>query len=640
MRWPLMVLFAVCSLLASSQASFAASPTNAKSGSHAEALPPCPITQECLETADVLWQPDALTAIGKLPATRVVVFDPVTNSFAFVASTRDTNGQVDPNLAMLDRRRMALTTQKIRLLIMPYNPYDGSLSIESSYGTGVEIDDIVSPPSSTSTSAPATTTPVKAKKTAKATKPRVSTAIQPPKPKAKPAVHSARAAAGKATATSPSQFDLKVKAAQEKVGTPEFTSSYKQAIDMGPEDLPQAEELVRIGGEEFDSLALKVSGLLRNLQGSADCATDHVRQIPLQISGKFVQKGFTLSHDTTFHEIEQAAAARRAFVLGISYEPCIPQAADPNRRPLDIEVEHLQEKWSEIAEGLDTLQQHIAQQSRAVDFATLEQKTAKSDDPAGWADWLAEWKQQLKDEQAYVTEAAAELKDRAQEITALTNDAEKFQQAIDSPALAIQRFNFTPLRVNQSLTLKVKRGTISKEDDSLTIRPDNINTMTLLSAPAYRIRFGIGVVGSTLANPTFKAGMNTAGKRVILEDGGQADVFPGVFVYHHWGFRAPLLQSTWFEKLTPTFSLGLPLTKSDVLQEFLLGLNWQLAPGFGFDVGCHIGQVSSLATGSVGGVIDSKVDVTTLQQKRFGAGFYAGIVLNAETFKGLQGMQQ
>ena len=77
-------------------------------------------------TAAECGNPNARTAIGQLPTVRVVVFDPLSNSFAFVAPCEVTTGTLDVNRDRMDARRLALTTQALQ----PGGRYPGSAGRE------------------------------------------------------------------------------------------------------------------------------------------------------------------------------------------------------------------------------------------------------------------------------------------------------------------------------------------------------------------------------------------------------------------------------------------------------------------------------------------------------------------------------
>ena len=115
----------------------------------------------------------AITAVGRLGPVRTVVYDPVSNSFAFIIPCSEalSQGGISKedirNRQYLDSHRLALTTQKIRLLILPYNPVDGGLTLQDSRTQGgIEFAEapVASVPKSQDTKQTAASKPGKAKK--------------------------------------------------------------------------------------------------------------------------------------------------------------------------------------------------------------------------------------------------------------------------------------------------------------------------------------------------------------------------------------------------------------------------------------------------------------------------------------------
>jgi hypothetical protein len=211
-------------------------------------------------------------------------------------------------------------------------------------------------------------------------------------------------------------------------------------------------------------------------------------------------------------------------------------------------------------------------------------------------------------------------------------------KASNGASARIQRFNYPPLRNEQSIIFTIGRGTTVGDLRVL----EQANTIELKSAPVDSLRFGLGLVTSNVKDPTFKVGPETTVvvdnvsmqvKRLFHEDENNGRVLPGAFIHNYWGRRSPLLQPTTWEKFMPTVMLGIPLAKSDTFDQLLLGLNWELVPGVELGAGVHYAKVTRLAKGFlVGDNIPSTLDTSTITFKQYRPALFAGVVLNSDAF--------
>ncbi len=242
-------------------------------------------------------------------------------------------------------------------------------------------------------------------------------------------------------------------------------------------------------------------------------------------------------------------------------------------------------------------------------------------------------------------EVEKELKDLSAAIAVVRRGSDDFKRMMNSPAFTLQRSIYPPLASGESITFTITRSAVVGSDGKAKLTPKQTAVLEVRSAPVYTVRFGTGIVVSGLRDPSFKVGddpKDSSMKIILFDDQGQNQVLPGLFIHHYWGRRSPLLLPSVFERFMPTFSLGIPVAKTDLLQQVLFGLDWELVPGLELNVGAHWGKVNGLNNGyHVGGPpVPQDLDVTTIQEKRFRTAFYAGIVLNGDTFSNFLGQRQ
>lgn len=596
------------------------------------------------ETSDSLCgDQNGRTAIAQLPPVRIVVFDPLSNSFAFVApcadlqrrSTNDENRRrAAINADYLDRHRLALPTQKIRLLIMPYNPLDGDLALEVSSGQGIEFEPIPSqftaPPRTTPAVAPATAPPVTA-------------------PPAKPAADEPKVAeALEKDVAKQEQNRVREQVQKNETPTPPPAPQPgdQEASDYTLKLLGRVEELIDIYRRDVAIPADTIQHVITD----TGCIGEHLADISVNISQAIARDtSFTLATDTTLSQV-LAEAARRSRVIAEGQrfvEPCI----EKNSYGVGVD-----EDLSVLRNALDKASAEVARAEAilrrlAESFALLATRTqpplltatVRVPD-AQWRAQLVNYQRTVASLEQYHQALVSRLTTARTEVGKVPAAYRELLRAMNTPAAHVQRFNFPPLPNGESVTFTIRRG--SATGGAI---PARSNSLELRSAPAATIRFGAGLVASWLSNPTFKAGperdevvdnkpTGNKLKTILFDDESDGQVLPGVFVHHYWNRRSPLLLPTNFERFTPTFSLGIPLAKSEVFEQILLGLDWELVPGVELNVGLHFGKVAALADDyRVNQEILSTIDITTITQKRFDRSVYAGIVLNTESFNTLLG---
>jgi hypothetical protein len=574
--------------------------------------------------------PHRLTAIGRLPAVRMVVFDPVSNSFAFVEPCRPLQATASANQQYLDRRRLALTIQKIRLLILPYNPADGALTLDVSTGEGTESEIMPGAPAAT-TAKPQTTAD---SKPGEAKKPDTTPPKAPP-------------------------IEEKLPSNRETINkklTDRGVSVSPETVLPGDLRRQQLEVLAFLDDwlEAFGKEADQVNRDLRQFQESANCVHEHIRAVPLEVSRQLSivrdKPLFTLSRDTTLAEVEEEAERRLAVLQGDLYKICL-DSPDSKIPPLERDAIQLEGRLNKIASDIDGLGR------RANALSRNAQLLDPNSPPKGvsadyWKILSSTYQKQIADLQSFVRELQAEQRDLRRQIDGVRGSLDDFRKVMGSPAFQLQRRNYPPLSDGESITFKFERSQVLTEDGKTTVVPAQTGVLELRSAPVAAVRFGTGVVTTSLRSPSFKPGPevdetidgNTVKvKSILFDDRNDGQVLPGLFIHHYWGLRSPLLSPTLFERFMPTFSLGIPLAKADLLQQVLFGLDWEIVPGLDINLGVHWGKVNALVRGYHVGdppTLPSTVDITTLQEKRFRSAFYAGIVLNSDSYKSLVGGQQ
>jgi hypothetical protein len=555
----------------------------------------------------------ARTAVEQLGPVRTVVFDPVSNSFAFVAPCPEgtLSAEEEKNRQYLDRHRLALTTQKIRLLILPYNPLDGSLTLQDSRSQGgIEFSEtpIASLPKQQDMKQTAVSSPGNA-----------------PSPK-RPPVNTPPPTAPPSSSNSKS------------------SKNSKKSAPPSPQSQAQAQPVMdlKVTVEQWIKTLEEVNGNMRSLQFKSSCVHDHLQEIPIHISRKLAMENsspFSLAKDVTFNAVILEAKRRTQLITADPYESCF-----ASRQSLDQDAEALEKSFLQVSQQVDKLgntTDRISQIASKLVGTTPPSGISQAD----WAKQVVEYQQTATTFENHQKEIEAERKDLSLQIGNMRGDADNFKKILNSAAFQLQRHIYNPLASGESLTIVITRSEVKAADGKATVVSKQSNAVEIRSAPVYTIRFGTGIVVSGLRDPSFKTGTdpNDSSKKTILfDDQGQNQVLPALFVHHYWGRRSPLLKPTFFERFMPTFSLGIPLAKADLLQQVLFGLDWELVPGLELNLGAHWGKVNALNSPyHVGGPeIPSTLDVTTIQQKQFRTAFYAGIVLNSDSFTSFFGQQK
>ena len=320
------------------------------------------------------------------------------------------------------------------------------------------------------------------------------------------------------------------------------------------------------------------------------------------------------------------------------------QSCFDSKQPLEKDAKVLEEEFVKVNKSTGELE---TQTNR---ISQLVQQLAGTKAPASitaedWKSRVAAYQQAVAALESHQEEIDAERNDLLSQVNNVRGGADDFKKILTSSAFQLQRRVYSPLASGESISFVFTRSEVKSSDGATTLVPKQSNTLEIRSAPVYAIRFGTGVVVSGLRDPSFKTAddpNNSKKKTILVDDEGQNQVLPAIFVHHYWGRRSPLLKATPFERFVPTLSLGIPLAKADVLQQVLFGLDWELMPGLDLNLGAHWGKVNALNSGyRVGGPeIPSTLDVTTIQKKRFRTAFYAGIVLNSDSFASFIGQQK
>lgn len=596
-------------------------------------------TVDALTADSLCGEPHGRTAIAQLPPVRIVVFDPLSNSFAFVAPCADMTRGARKNDDFLDRHRLALPTQKIRLLIMPYNPLDGDLTLEVTSGQGIEFEPV---PSQFS--------------------PTIAPAVSPAKP----------AAASDTTATVPTKpaaDEPKVAEALQKPAARDEQSKTTAAIKANqtpeaapappdPSEVESSEYTLRLLGrlesliDAYRERAEEPARVLEAVNADTQCVRDHMADFTTGIGRTLLQGDFVLAADTTLPAVI-TEAKRRMSLLSDKQSfmvPCIDEELPVGVEDAAAELRKTVAKASTFATSANVLLQRIAE---AADLLAMRKPPFLSANTRVPEDqWRAQQRIYARTVDAlndFHKDLVAGLAAARTAINAIPASHRTLISSLNTPASRLQRFNFPPIPNGESRTFTIRRsGTVGAG-----AIPARSNSIELRSAPALTVRFGAGIVTSQLANPTFKAGpeidevdeddepTGNKLKTILYNDRSEGQILPGVFVHNYWSRRSPLLTPTAFERFVPTLSLGLPLAKSNLFEQVLFGFDWELISGVELNLGVHYGKVSDLADGyEVGDLIPATTDITTITEERFQPGFYFGIVLNTESFNTLMGNRQ
>jgi len=609
----------------------------------------------------------SLTAVGKLPPVRTMVFDPLSNSFGFVAPCAEQSskvGGVDAaelrNRDFLDSRRLALTTQKLRLLIMPYNPDDGELALEVSLGNGIEFE--ITPTGGGASTRAAAMKDAEKKVVPQVKAPQAPEAVPSVRDKAKELFENSRPTS---TSVPPAEQsvqesvqDYLIDASQSREDVPE-TSDLDLAKERARREKEERERdftlrslgRVQEGFSQFRKLVAETSRSLRKGATMASRIEGRIADQSQDISNAMAEHPLRLAVDATFSEVLEVARARTRAAQSVQFKSCYKGSKsfdeDLTRLRADLDVVlSLLVHMPDLKEGLKE------------DLQILSGRPSPSSEiPAkAWSSLLEGYKDALShlDEPRLEFEKITDTTHAR--IPELQSQEKRVLALLTSPAVELERVNFSPLEDNQAVTFKARRGEKRTDDGDLTIIPSRVNSWTVKSAPVQTVRFGTGIVASYLERPVFKLGpeiTRTMGegdaaqevmtKQVLLQDQGDGEVLPVLFVHHYWGRRSPLLSRTTFERYMPTLSLGIPLAKADPLQEVLLGLNWEMVAGFELNLGVHFGKVKALDSNvkfgdrelRLGDEVPSNVALADLEKERFKPDFYIGVVLTSETYRRL-----
>jgi hypothetical protein len=622
------------------------------------------------DAASSAGKPHGFGALSRLPSVRIVVYDPVSNSFGFVRSRA--KGRVKDedvfNQDYLDRERLALTTQKVRLLILPYNALTTHLTLTTSNGNGVEFKTLFSQPAA---SADKGTAAAAAAETANTTAP-----------------------ANAAKATVPGQLKAKAKtnfAAEQKdfrsalknsLGFMDSITSSNQGAAASRDAFTASAQSLRVN---LATVAPKTPGeVLADIDASFDVYRDKSVEIQSNIDAVLsgihclhdslpktqneVTKGlaevdntnlpdrehpFTLAYDRAFEDVLAEAQARHDKILSIASNSLTGCLQDVDKSmlfedqvgQLDIALDNAHRSMNLIGILLD----------KASDTLTNIRSTPPKDGDVKADDWketIDAYGETLKSLKTFHTGVQKRIDDARTAADALLSPHEDMVNALLGPAGWIQRFIYPPLEDGKSITFAIRR-TIIDPKSTTTATVDETNSIELRSATSDLLRFSTGVVKSGFRNPTFKAGptestTDSSGKtimqhQILFDDENNGTTLMGVFVHHYWERRSPLLRPTLLERLVPTFSLGLPLAKSDLLEQVLLGLDWELIPGVELNVGGHFGKSARLVRSfdgkplHVGDYVPATVDSTAVQSTHYASGVYFGISLNGDAFAALTG---
>jgi hypothetical protein len=599
--------------------------------------------------------PGGLTAISKLPGARVIVFDPMSRSFLFTTCSNPT-----PNEEVLDRRRLALSTQKLRLLVLPYNPADGDLQIETTPGTGTEFDSISSA-GTTSPASPAAlppaTPPAARESGAKATS-------QPPP------TSGAVVARGQALESKLKQFQPEATGKNKKQPKPIVDQQdflrFQQIQATEPRTLTNLAAQLRESGKPTDPSDLlgvitkllessdiqtgKARKALSEFSDGTECVDRHVDDMPRNLGAALTKvSDWTPARDQRLCAVVAEAINRQKVIEFDSFQPCNGLGDQGTEQgSFESNVQSLKTKKNDVDDQLGTLDSLLAEISH-----NLGVMKALPVDPKLTTEWKAQadaFSQQLDADQKYLSTLNTQLAATVKTFDGARQKRGQFKVSQGSQAAQLHRENYPPLANGSSVTFKVSRIT----DGSKSSQP--IAQLEVRSAPVYNLRFGTGLVVSQLKDPTFKLGpvaatasngTSSTGRadtsptqKILFDDEGGRRVLPMIMVHHYWGRRSPLLSPTLFEKLMPTFSLGIPVAKADPLTQVLFGLDWELTPGVELNAGVHYGQVNSLTGGFKVGDDPMGADITSIQKKTFSSALYFGIVVNGDTFKTLMDSQK
>jgi hypothetical protein len=578
--------------------------------------------------ADSRCEKNAWTAFSKLPAVRTVVFDPVSRSFSFTTCEPSPSSNED----ILDRRRLALATQRIRLLILPQNPADGDIQIEITEGKGTEF------PATSLTG----TAPAEEQKDAKDEKPTVQ---KPPE--------------GSSAEDASAAVQNKKNSPASKRNVQEFSRNYRLAPDLEDKDAiaesfgentSDSILLLTIIGDTFDTYDTEANRLWRalgNLRGNVECIDRHLGDQQQSLAVTLTNgQVWTPARDNRLCAVVAEALRRRDLIVGDGYKAC---SAPPVS--FEDDFKGLTTRSTEASGDIASLPAFLDRIERLVDRLESINPAPLSIDER--SQLVKTFRRDLDKNRKYIEELRAELAEIKKASTGALDKKSTFKMRQGSQAANLRRENYQPIDNGNMRTFKAYR---IEKDGHRSELP--IAQLVLRSAPVDNIRFGMGLVVSQLEDPKFKIGPVTTdseasptasaaaddpadtSQRIFFEDENGGRVLPVVLVHNYWLRRSPLLVPTKFERWTPTLSLGIPLAKADPLTQILLGLVWELTPGIEINLGVHYGKVNSLVDGYKVGDPLGTVDLTSIQKMTFKKDFYFGIAVNATTFRTLMDSRQ
>lgn len=576
--------------------------------------------------------PKAWTAVSRMPPVRIVVYDPVSNSFGYIAPCASDPTLKDDipnakNMEMDDRYRLVLTTQKIRLLIMPYNPADGDLTLEVKPGNGVEYE-LVPAGSKKTESSSAQETGTSAK--GKGTEAVPGSAAKTPEAQAiiskKPDVSNAFSA----------QIQSFLSLSEKTSGLSNrdllFQESPTDKKDAWQYEMVELETAIESYRESAAKIKVNLSTMIETPSSEfAGVAKDYLAKATNELNSN--PNGFTLAADVPFEAVIEEAKRRTCILTKAAKE--VQDLIDSGAKGAN--------SANGIQAAFDGAGADVAQSSIILD--AIDDRYSRADALAGTdPKWKAQ-KDNYKSTIKKLHDLQASLEKQIGDDKKVLGDLRKNIHAdvvpITDASTQIQRFDYPPLHDGESVTFAVHRSTAK---DGVTREPGHANIIELRSTSVDVFRFGMGVAYSTLRNPTFKPGpeqTTAAGKvkQILFDDQGNGAPLIGAFIHNNWGRKSAFLSPTTQERFLPTVSVGLPVVaKSDhAFDQVLFGLNWELTPGVDLSIGRHWGKVTALQGKKVGDAIPSNEDIAFYQTKRTARAWYFGVVLNSEIFKTLTG---
>ncbi|HMU37379.1 MAG TPA: hypothetical protein PKE31_00045 [Pseudomonadota bacterium] len=257
----------------------------------------------------------------------------------------------------------------------------------------------------------------------------------------------------------------------------------------------------------------------------------------------------------------------------------------------------------------------------------------------------SQYNQQANNFQCYIKNAE-EAEQRAKGWTTVFDFALRHLEATDSNLFNVASRANTEAEIvvrSTPLVLSKKDGE-AKESLSLSYgTPTDIARYSLQIRSLAYVRFGLAVGYSSTHGQSVTTARNDLGVDVLRRN-DDLGITPMVVMTHYWcGADERRIQpwdksrSCWGRNLVPTIAIGVPITSSNALQHFFLGLVWQPIPAIGFIAGGHIGRVNrvraeffdgmAVQSGNVGfrPDVDAMETVTRL-------GWYVGAVITDATF--------